>query len=104
TVNSTRYGTWIRQRISSDFGTSSTRRARDRCAALFFRDGNRQDVVLSDAVLDRGNFGEYRDGDLRRRSTPDVKADGAVQPCDFLAAQVEFAQPLPTLGVVGARS
>jgi len=58
--------------------------------------------VRIDAVLDRGDFREDRDRDLRWRAAADEQTDRAVKPRDLLGLHVELDEPLAALGVVGA--
>ena len=57
--------------------------ARDRRRELLLRHGDRRDVGQRDAVLHRGDFGENRHRDLRRRAAADVEADRPMQPRDL---------------------
>ena len=62
------------------------RRAGDRRAALRLRDRDVDALLGRHAVLDRGDLGEDRDRDLRRRAAADVEADRAVQARDLVLA------------------
>src|SRR5439155_4959857 len=77
-------------------------RARDGRSQTFFRDRDLRNVGKRNTILHCRNFGQDRNGDLRRRPTSNVKAYRPVQPSDLLAREIEFFQPFATLGVVRA--
>src|SRR6476646_6338075 len=91
--------TAARRRASTSRGGAADGCLLDLCLG----DRDRRDLPWIDAVLHGGDLGENRDRDLGRSAAADVKPDGTVQARDLVVAQIELAQPLAALRVVGAR-